>query len=120
MPTLTCLFINLDSVSKSFYALNSCDFIISHLAMSLKRRNTDCNADIDIREYQLLADKSSTYLEYLCNLDIDVNPGAIRHTSIICTIGRYSNRDTHSENKASFRAKGQDWTAAQIFYEIGN
>lgn len=43
--------------------------------------------DIDVRAEQWQADQSTTFLEYMCKLNIDINPCAIRHTSIICTIG---------------------------------
>ena len=44
---------------------------------------------IDVREQQWQSNKSTTFLEYLCALNIDVNPCAIRQTSIICTIGKF-------------------------------
>ena len=44
--------------------------------------------DIDVRAQQWQEDQSTTFLEYMCKLNIDINPGAIRHTSIICTIGK--------------------------------
>lgn len=46
--------------------------------------------EIDVRAQQWQADQSTTFIEYMCSLDIDINPGAIRHTSIICTIGPVS------------------------------
>ena len=56
--------------------------------MSSKRRQSEYAMDIDVREQQWQSDTSSTFLEHLCGLNIDVNPGAIRQTSIICTIGK--------------------------------
>ena len=47
--------------------------------------------EIDYRAEQYQAEHANTYLEYLSGLNIDVNPGAIRHTSIICTIGECVN-----------------------------
>ena len=44
--------------------------------------------DVDVRTQQWQTDHSTTYLEYMSGLNIDINPGAIRHTSIICTIGK--------------------------------
>ena len=58
------------------------------LAMSSKRRQSEYAMDIDVREQQWQSDTSTTFLEHLCGLNIDVNPGAIRQTSIICTIGK--------------------------------
>lgn len=58
--------------------------------MSSKRRQSEYLLGIDVREQQWQSDKSSTFLEYLCSLNIDINPGAIRQTSIICTIGPVS------------------------------
>ena len=58
------------------------------LAMSSKRRQSEYALGIDKREQQWQSDTSTTFLQYLCSLDIDVNPGAIRQTSIICTIGK--------------------------------
>ena len=79
--------------------------------MSSKRRQSEYLLGIDVREQQWQSDKSSTFLEYLCSLDIDINPGAIRQTSIICTIGKclYNSqvKDTGGGEEKEARGRGK-------------
>ena len=46
------------------------------------------NLDKYYKQSQVFSKSQPNFLEHLCGLDIDCEPYSVRHTGIICTIGK--------------------------------
>ena len=59
--------------------------------------------DLDRRLEQWKASTSNSYMDHMCQLDIDVEPRTIRNSGLICTIGKLSNVSIHCRVSAKPR-----------------
>ena len=55
--------------------------------MSASKARRQYVPDLDHRLEQWAASNASSYLDYMSQLDIDIDPRTIRNSGLICTIG---------------------------------